>query len=491
MQKQEKVLCRYCGSKVGGMQMGTLRTIFHYATFGIVDSNEEVDRKNAKFFFPHGMSEFDLYEISLNVSKKFKRLSISVDNQFVYGTVRTQSGLNTWDFCLDFNDFGTLTGDYWFKYIENTDSQIPYAYAKELKTALIEYLKQPSNILNREKSNISSNTNRVINGKSQKDSSTRLVIAKCTNCAANLEVDTKQDIAICPYCGANYVIEKASKVVDEKDEFVIKGSELKAYNGSAEDVVIPESITVIGVGAFRGKDIKSVVLPNSIIIIKENAFRDCYKLEKVNIPTSLVEIGVCVFRSCKSLKQITIPSSIEKIGVYAFRDCISLKKINIPSNVKQIAPNAFWGDSDLEIVWPSTWDKCQTIKLQIASQTLSKEIRVFVRSEENMDLITLFYCGRDANGNYFFCERRNFYERFNKEKTIYEMFGVDDVVTHNVQVLFDDLASLLKKANIDKNVIRKVEVPYDGWIPQNNTKYNQHKMLEVILIQLDDSNDIE
>lgn len=120
--------------------MGLLRTIFHYATLGIVDSNEEVKRKNTPFSFPAGMTEYYFREIAVTVSKRIKRLSVSVDRQYVYGTVRTQSGLNTWEFVLDFNDYGTLTGEYWIRRNENTDSQIPYRYAEQLSSELKIYL---------------------------------------------------------------------------------------------------------------------------------------------------------------------------------------------------------------------------------------------------------------------------------------------------------------------------------------------------------------
>ena len=33
--------------------------------------------------------------------------------------------------------------------------------------------------------------------------------AKCTNCGANLQVDSAQDAANCQYCGAEFIVEKA------------------------------------------------------------------------------------------------------------------------------------------------------------------------------------------------------------------------------------------------------------------------------------------
>ena len=36
-----------------------------------------------------------------------------------------------------------------------------------------------------------------------------LVQVKCTNCGANLEIDNTLDAAVCPYCGAAFIVEKA------------------------------------------------------------------------------------------------------------------------------------------------------------------------------------------------------------------------------------------------------------------------------------------
>ena len=120
--------------------MGVLRSILHIATLGIVDSNEEVARKNTPFVFPYNISESDFSNIAISVAKPIKRLYVSVDNQFVRGTVRTSSGINTWKFTIDFNDYGTLTGNYWMRHVENSDSQIPYNYAKQLSSAIVDYL---------------------------------------------------------------------------------------------------------------------------------------------------------------------------------------------------------------------------------------------------------------------------------------------------------------------------------------------------------------
>ena len=118
--------------------MGILRTIFHIATLGIVDSNEEVKRKNTPCIFTSTLTKEDFSEIAINVAKPIKRLTVSAHDEFVEGTVRTTSGINTWTFTLDFNDYGKVTGNYWVRYCENSDSQIPKSYAEQLKKAIIE-----------------------------------------------------------------------------------------------------------------------------------------------------------------------------------------------------------------------------------------------------------------------------------------------------------------------------------------------------------------
>lgn len=134
--------------------MGILRTVLHIATFGIFPSNgqvkwweeekerrkEEERRRSTPFCFPKNMTETEFNGVAIKTAKPIKRLAVSTDAQFVRGTVRTVSGINTWNFTIDFNDFGTLTGRYWMRKVENEDSDIPSIYAEQLKEAIVVYL---------------------------------------------------------------------------------------------------------------------------------------------------------------------------------------------------------------------------------------------------------------------------------------------------------------------------------------------------------------
>ena len=121
--------------------MGLVRTVFHILTLGIVDSNEEFERKNTPCHFSPALTQSDFKELAISVAKPIKRLRVSVENEFVVGEVRTSSGINTWTFKLDFNDYGRISGRYWFRFRDNVDSQIPDSYAKQLKSAIEEHLR--------------------------------------------------------------------------------------------------------------------------------------------------------------------------------------------------------------------------------------------------------------------------------------------------------------------------------------------------------------
>lgn len=178
-----------------------------------------------------------------------------------------------------------------------------------------------------------------------------LVNAKCTNCGANLEVDSSKDAAICQYCGSAFIVEKAIKnynitnhnninaeVVNiyggNSADFVIRAGTLKKYNGASTVVVIPNSVTSIGNYAFEGcSGLTSVTIPNSVTSIGTGAFEYCKSLTSVIIPDSVTSIGDGAFRYCTSLTSVTIPDSVTSIGREAFKGCIRLTKVTLPQGM--------------------------------------------------------------------------------------------------------------------------------------------------------------
>ena len=92
----------------------------------------EEQRRNTPFYFDGLISMNEFYSIVRRQTKHIKRLQITVDGPIIYGLVRSQSGISTWNFKLDFNDFGALTGRYWM-WNDNPDSDIPENIANRIQ----------------------------------------------------------------------------------------------------------------------------------------------------------------------------------------------------------------------------------------------------------------------------------------------------------------------------------------------------------------------
>ena len=105
---------------------------------------------------------------------------------------------------------------------------------------------------------------------------------------------------------------------------------------------IPNSVTSIGDRAFSGcESLASVTIPNSVTSIGEYAFYSS-SLTSITIPNSVTIIGDSAFYWCKKLISVTIPNSVTSIGASAFSNCKSLTSVTIPNSVTSIGVQAFY-----------------------------------------------------------------------------------------------------------------------------------------------------
>ena len=117
------------------------------------------------------------------------------------------------------------------------------------------------------------------------------------------------------------------------------------------NLVIPNSVTSIGYGAFYGcSGLTSITIPNSVTSIGRDAFRGCSGLTSVTIPNSVTSIDFETFRDCSGLTSVTIPNSVTTIDQWAFLGCSGLTSITIPNSVTSIGYSAFSGCSGLTSV---------------------------------------------------------------------------------------------------------------------------------------------
>ena len=105
---------------------------------------------------------------------------------------------------------------------------------------------------------------------------------------------------------------------------------------------------------FIPKSIKRVTITRQTSI-PSYAFRNCEFIEAITIPENTIKIGAYAFENCSSIEEITMSENATIIGQYAFRGCSSLKRINsqadgvynLPAGLTAIEDYAFSGDTKL------------------------------------------------------------------------------------------------------------------------------------------------
>lgn len=103
-------------------------------------------------------------------------------------------------------------------------------------------------------------------------------------------------------------------------------------------VIMPETVTKIGLDAFRNNQSIEHIEANGVKEIASNSFRDCTAVTHLGLP-SLTDVSVGAFMNCYSLGSVDI-QSVKYLGAQAFYGCISLESLLLP-NVEYIDINVF------------------------------------------------------------------------------------------------------------------------------------------------------
>lgn len=158
------------------------------------------------------------------------------------------------------------------------------------------------------------------------------------------------------------------------DEFVIVGDGiLLDYNGSADEVTIPDTVRSIAGSAFCHSDITAITVGETVEHIGESAFSECPRLEHVSIADTISDIEGDILGLTPWLKAQTedfvtvgdgvliaykgpdgvvkVPDTVRAIArwslYYYYEDengrTISISEITIPETVTRIDPFSFAG----------------------------------------------------------------------------------------------------------------------------------------------------
>ena len=97
------------------------------------------------------------------------------------------------------------------------------------------------------------------------------------------------------------------------------------------EIILPDSLKVIGESAFRKCGIEAIDIPGGVNNVGFAAFSEA-KLESIVFPDSVTEIGAAVFDGCLNLNSVTFGKNTGSIGYGVFCNCPKLKEINIPES---------------------------------------------------------------------------------------------------------------------------------------------------------------
>ncbi|MBE6813308.1 MAG: hypothetical protein E7523_10575 [Ruminococcaceae bacterium] len=108
------------------------------------------------------------------------------------------------------------------------------------------------------------------------------------------------------------------------------------YSYNLEEVVMSDSVTMLGAGAFLNcTALEEVTISGNLLSVAEVAFSGCSSLTSVNIPEGVREIADSAFYHCPSLESVSFPTGITTIAADAFGDCESLKNVSYGGTQQQ------------------------------------------------------------------------------------------------------------------------------------------------------------
>ena len=98
----------------------------------------------------------------------------------------------------------------------------------------------------------------------------------------------------------------------------------KAVLNGCSDIVLPDTVTTIGEGAFKNcTSLRTIIMPN-VTYISASAFLGCSSLTSIEIPEEMTTIPNEAFSGCSMLRTVKIPDGVKEINYHAFYNCTSL-----------------------------------------------------------------------------------------------------------------------------------------------------------------------
>ncbi|MCR5780539.1 MAG: leucine-rich repeat protein [Bacteroidaceae bacterium] len=138
-----------------------------------------------------------------------------------------------------------------------------------------------------------------------------------------------------------------------KELLINNGSSIeKAKNCSyVQNIILPNTITEVGTGAFFNYNLKQITLGSGLKVIQPYAFLGC-SLERLSNVESITSLGKFAF-SCCSIPEFVFSGCLTDVGQCAFADS-EFNKISFSEGLLNIGFRAFLNSTVTQITIPST-----------------------------------------------------------------------------------------------------------------------------------------
>ena len=119
-------------------------------------------------------------------------------------------------------------------------------------------------------------------------------------------------------------------------------------------------ISSLGSSCFGGCKLVGISWGSDLKEIPNACFESC-KFTELNIPDNIETIGSSAFRLCKNIVSMTVGTGVTSIPASFMDYSNSLTSITFEGEITSIGANAFNGQSKLENIEISSWDKIKNI----------------------------------------------------------------------------------------------------------------------------------